>query len=105
VGKHTDAATEEPPPSQRRRLLGLAAGVTLTVVAWGFLVYSAIDFGSQARGGDTVAWSFLAFATVGAIACLFMALILGTRLVSAVRGQSPPEPPVAPGGGKRARRD
>ena len=31
----------------------LALGITLSVVAWGYLVYAAIDFGSTARGGDS----------------------------------------------------
>ncbi|MGZ4449779.1 MAG: hypothetical protein ACXVW4_08275 [Nocardioides sp.] len=62
-------------------LLGLALGVTLCVVAWGYLVYAAIDFGSTARGGESTAWYFLALASVGAVACLFVGLMLVARLL------------------------
>ena len=55
-------ASEGGEPSGRScaKLLPLALGVTLCVVAWGYLVYAAIDFGASARGGDTRAWWFLA---------------------------------------------
>lgn len=62
-------------------LLGLAVGVTLAVVAWGYLVYAAIDFGASARGGDSQAWMFLAVASLGAVACLFIGLMLVARLL------------------------
>lgn len=62
-------------------LLGLAVGVTLAVVAWGYLVYAAIDFGASARGGDSQAWIFLAVASLGAVACLFIGLMLIARLL------------------------
>jgi len=55
--------------------------VTLAVVAWGYLVYAAIDFGSSARGGDARAWWFLAVASLGAVACLFIGLMLVARLL------------------------
>jgi hypothetical protein len=74
------------------------------VVAWGYLVYLAIDFGTTARNGDGRAWWFLALATIGAIACLFFALMLGTRLVGRLReGARPPRPPRPPGGRRAAR--
>ena len=84
----------------------LAVGVTLTVVAWGFLVWAAIGFGSDARGGETVAWAFLALATIGAAACLFLTLILLTRLIGTITsgGQEEAESrPVVPGGRRAAR--
>lgn len=62
-------------------LLGLAIGVTLAVVAWGYLVYAAIDFGSTARDGGAHAWWFLAVASLGAVACLFVGLMLIARLL------------------------
>lgn len=68
-------------PGARRSLLLLAIGVTLAVVAWGYLVYAAIDFGATARGGDPRAWWFLALASVGAVACLFIGLMLVARLL------------------------
>ena len=85
-------------------MLLLALGITAAVVAWGYLVYLAIDFGTSARDGDSRGWFFLALATVGAIACLFVALMLGTRLVARLRASAPrpPEPPTP--GGRRALR-
>ena len=91
-------------------LLGLALGVTLAVVAWGYLVYAAIDFGSVARGGESRAWLFLGIASLGAVACLFVALMLVARLLrrlGVMRDPSAPEvPPPAtrPVGGRRAAR-
>lgn len=64
------------------RVLLLAAGVTVCVVAWGYLVYAAIDFGSTARAGDGSAWGLLVLAGLGAIACLFVALMLLSRLAA-----------------------
>ena len=64
-GKHAGKRRAEPAPSHRpgepsersrAKLLALALGVTLAIVAWGYLVYAAIDFGSEARGGDSSAW-------------------------------------------------
>lgn len=96
-------------------LLVLAAGITLSVVAWGYLVYAAIDFGSSARGGDSTAWWFLGLASIGAVACLFFGLMLVARLLrqlgitKAPERADPaavgdePEPP-RPIGGRRAAR-
>ena len=101
VGKHSgDPAPEQPLP--RRRLLVLALGITLTLVAWGFLVWAAIDFGADARSGSSTSWAFVAMATVGATACLFLTLILGTKLFGTLRGE--PEPRAAVPGGRRAAR-
>lgn len=87
-----------------------AAGITLLVIAWGYLVWAAIDFGATARGGEGVAWAFLLLASVGAVACLFAGLMLGVRLLRllgildpAPTGTGPDSPP-APRGGKRAAR-
>jgi hypothetical protein len=85
-------------------LLLLALGITASIVAWGYLVYLAIDFGTAARDGDSHGWYFLALATIGAIACLFLALMLGTRLVTRFRASArPPETPRPPGGRRAAR--
>src|SRR3989337_1177851 len=97
VGRHSGgraraAATAPRPP--RRRLLTLSFLVTVTLVAWGVLVVAAIDFGHEARSGDGAAWTFLTLALVGAAACLFATMILGTRLLALVRvGQTSPSPP------------
>ena len=107
-GRHAGPARlEEPTPqagSSKAPLLFLALGITASVVAWGYLVYLAIDFGTSARNGDNRGWAFLALATVGAIACLFLALTLGTRFVTRLRASSPPPPPPQPPGGRRAAR-
>lgn len=84
-------------------LLLLALGITAAVVAWGYLVYVAIDFGTTARNGDGTAWWFLGLATVGAISCLFVAMMLGTRLVGRMRAGAPPSAPRPPGGRRAAR--
>jgi hypothetical protein len=82
-------------------LLALALGITATLVAWGFLVWEAINFGSQARDGETIAWVFLGLATLGATACLFLTLILGTKVIGTLRGRPLVRAPV-PGGRRRA---
>ena len=87
----------------------LGAAITLCVVAWGYLVYAAIDFGTAARGGSgSSAWLFMGLACLGAIACLFVGLLLVARLMRALGITSPPpassdEAP-RPVGGKRAAR-
>lgn len=74
-----------------RPALGLLAlGVTVCLVAWGYLVWAAIDFGAEARGGDERAWRWLAVASVGAVACLFAGLMLIARLLRALGITSPP---------------
>lgn len=104
----------KPPRTFRPALLALAGGVTLAVIAWGYLVFAAIDFGSSARGGDNRAWWFLGLAALGAVACLFIGLMLVVRLLrglgitSAPSAHTPDSAPsqVAPPppGGRRAAR-
>jgi len=118
-GKHAGKRRAEPapkPPATESsasggrpwaKLLPLALGVTLCVVAWGYLVYAAIDFGATARGGETRAWWFLAVASLGAVVCLFVGLLLVARLMRLVgvtkTEDAEPTPP-RPIGGKRAAR-
>lgn len=66
------------------------------MVAWGYLVYAAVDFGSNARGGDSQAWGFLALAAVGAAACLFVALLLIARVLRALGAPARPAEPSEP---------
>ncbi|RYP86873.1 hypothetical protein EKO23_07825 [Nocardioides guangzhouensis] len=88
-----------------RGALGLALAITALVVAWGYLVKTAVDFGSAARGGESGAWGFLALACAGAAACLFVGLILIARLLRKLGitsgGSTTPadEPESRPGGG------
>lgn len=81
---------------QKRRfrpvLLLLALGITASVVAWGYLVYAAIDFGGEARDGESEAWWWLGVAAVGAAACLFVGLMLVARLSRALGLTAAPEP-------------
>ena len=85
-------------------LLLLALGITAAVVAWGYLVYLAIDFGTSARDGDAKGWALLGLATVGAIACLFVAMMLGIRLLARLKARATPPGPPRPPGGRRAAR-
>lgn len=89
--------------------LALAVGITLCVVAWGYLVYLAIDFGTSARSGESGSWALLALASIGAIACLFTGLLLIARLMRALGITSAPDEPSEPAaprvpGGHRAAR-
>lgn len=95
---------DRPRRTLQPRLLGLALAVTLAVVAWGYLVYAAIDFGTQARSGESAAWFFLALASLGAVACLFVGLMLIARLTRALGITSDPAAPAPPPGGRRAAR-
>jgi hypothetical protein len=100
-------------PRQRgginKAALVLAVGITLCVVAWGYLVYLAIDFGTSARSGQSGSWALLALAAIGAIACLFTGLLLAARLLRALGITSAPDEPSEPApprvqGGRRAAR-
>lgn len=68
----------------RRDVAVLALLVPLTLGAWGVLVWFAIDFGGRGRAGEQRAWLLMGATSVGAIACLFVALMLGVRLVRAL---------------------
>jgi len=71
-----------PAKSPTGPLLSLAAvfgGTAVGALAWFFLVRAAIDFGGEAKNGKGVAWVFMALATIGAIACLVLVLVLVTR--------------------------
>ena len=102
-----------PPRTLNKAALALGAAITLCMVAWGYLVYAAIDFGTAAREGNSSAWTFMALACLGAIACLFVGLLLVSRLMRALGITAPPSSDSAssptpsgprPVGGKRAAR-
>ncbi len=118
MGRHTSeraAEVNSGPGFPRRRILLLALGVTATLVAWGVLVYAAIDFGQEARSGEPTAWVLLALTTLGAAACLFVTLLLGARILALIQNGSQtatpttptpaPTRPTRPPGGHRAVRD
>lgn len=96
------------PRTLNKAALVIGVGITLCVIAWGYLVYAAIDFGTAARGGsDGSTWAFMGLASLGAIACLFVGLLLVARLMRALGITPPPSPePTTPRpvGGKRAAR-
>lgn len=95
------------PRSINKAALVLGAATTVLVIAWGYLVYAAIDFGTAARGGSSQAWTFMALACVGAIACLFVGLLLVARLMRVLGVTTTPpdsDDPPRPVGGKRAAR-
>ena len=89
-GKRKGARRGARPPRRfRRDIFALALGVTVALIAWGYLVFAAIDFGGDARDGDGAGWLFLLLAAVGAAACLFVALLLGARVVRALTAAGP----------------
>ncbi|GEB11911.1 hypothetical protein SAMN05421671_4771 [Pimelobacter simplex] len=94
----------------RPALLLIAGGITFALVAWGYLVLAAIDFGATARhDGKTGAWALLVVASAGAMLCLFLAFMLAARFSRALGLTAAPDPkpkrdPDAPKGGKRAAR-
>ena len=87
----------------------LALATTAAIVAWGYLVYLAIDFGTSARAGESRAWWFLALSSLGAVLCLFLGLVLVARPLRALGITSPPgddatpTPPRTPGGRRASR--
>jgi hypothetical protein len=111
TGKRVGARAARPKLSLNPLALGIGAGITLCVIAWGYLVYAAIDFGTAGRSGTgSAAWGLMALAALGAMACLFAGLMMGAWLLrvlgitSAPEGESDlPAPPRAPGGKRIAR--
>ncbi|MCY7396558.1 MAG: hypothetical protein LH468_10470 [Nocardioides sp.] len=87
--------TQPPPPSTRKgsrraarqhrafdaRALAMTAGVLVAVLAWAVLVLAGIRFGQSARDGERAGWVFMLIAALGAVACLFVALILGSKVL------------------------
>ena len=58
-----------------------ALGVLVLVVTWAGLVAAAVAFGRVARGGQTGSWILLGLSSVGAVACLFVGMMLVVRLL------------------------
>ncbi|MFT3874256.1 MAG: hypothetical protein QM714_16695 [Nocardioides sp.] len=84
TGKRAGARRAARPPRRFRvGVAGQAVASGLAVLAWGVLVWFAIDFGRRARTGEPRAWWFMAALAVGAIACLCVALMLLLRLARA----------------------
>lgn len=108
-GERKHAGSRKAPRSARSRppldpkLLVYAAGVTFCVVAWGYLVYAAIDFGGSARAGRSSAWMLLLIACIGAACCLFAGLMLAVRALTLLGIISPPDAYEPPGSGAPSR--
>ncbi len=85
--------------------------IAAALVAWGALVWFSIELGSRARGGEQRAWWLMGATSVGAVACLFVALMIGARTLrtlersknpvpathshAAPRHEAPPPPPLS----------
>ena len=78
---------------RRRRLALLGLGCLAALAAWLVLVAVSIDLGRELRAGDSGTWLVLAVALLGAVASLLAALLLGVRLRSSVREDSPARAP------------
>src|SRR5262245_18373346 len=106
AGKRKGARRAAPAPSRSRgKLLVLAFATTACLVAWGYLVWAAIDFGRTARGGgSSQSWLFLVIASVGAMACLFAGLRLAVRVLKVLGSVSDVPTLERIPGGRRAKR-
>ena len=84
---HNGHVTEQERPTElsNLRVLSVATGMTVTVILWGVLVFAAIDFGRDARDGAAVNWLYLLVAALGAVGCMFLAIMLGARLQTMMR--------------------
>lgn len=80
----------------RREFTLYALGIVASFAVWIALVVFAINLGSPAKAGSTAAWFLLAIATLGAIACLVLSLMLSVRAWELRTGVRPPKR--APGG-------
>lgn len=90
------------PTSPLLALGGVFGGAAASAVAWVFLVGAAIDFGAQAKDGRALAWLFMTLATLGAIACLALGLILLSRGLSLLGLLPRGKRPAASGGHRRS---
>lgn len=62
------------------------------LVIWGVLVWVAVGFGADARGGEFGAWVKLAIAAVVAVACLFLTFTFAGKAWRALTGSPTPPP-------------
>ena len=86
----------KPKRTLQPKVVALGLGSLAALVAWGLLVWVAVDSGRSARGGDSGKWVFLAAASVGAVVCLFLCLWLCTVLLRRVGILEDPRPRVQP---------
>ncbi len=72
------------PPGPAKLLGAIAAGVVVASLCWFLLVLAAIDFGGEARNGNSTAWVLMVAASAGAIGCLVLVMLLGNKALSAI---------------------
>lgn len=81
------------PRSGPRPSFILPAIATLaSLIIWGVLVWVAVGFGADARGGESGAWVKLAIAAVFAVACLFLTFTFAGKAWRALTGSPTPPP-------------
>ncbi len=71
----------KPKRTVQPRLLLLGLGALAALGVWAALVWLAIGFGRDARGGDSGRWAYLAASSLGAVVVLFLALWLFTTML------------------------
>lgn len=69
-----------------------AIATLASLIIWGVLVWVAVGFGADARGGDSGAWVKLAVAAVFAVACLFLTFTFAGKAWRALTGSPTPPP-------------
>lgn len=107
VGKHSAPGGRRAGPrvpSRRHLPWAAIALTTAAVVAWIVLVWFAIQFGPEARAGQPSAWLLMAVAALGAMACLFLALVQGMKVHEHLRTTPRVRAAPRPVGGRRAKR-
>lgn len=74
MSRHSQSRTWSLP-----RVLAMLLGSATSGIAGAYLVRSAIDFSRLARDREPVAWLFAAAASLGAVVCALLVLVLLTR--------------------------
>ena len=72
------------PARVRADVVGYAAAILASASLWGYLVFLAIRWGAAARADSGPGWVAFAAAAVAAVACLFVGLLLVSRLSRAL---------------------
>ncbi len=72
------------PVRLRPAVAAYAVAIVGSAAVWGFLVFLAIRWGAEARGGEGPGWVAFGVVSVLAVAVLFAGLMLVSRLSRAV---------------------
>lgn len=89
-GSRRDSDRRSPRPGARRPLQ-TAIGIAGVLAAWGALTLLAIKFARSAAAGQAMGWIFMAVAGIGAVACLYLALMLIIRVATGASSTAVPE--------------